>query len=322
MRFISVVNNDAMMTETGISLLSSSNKNKTAWVFAGQGSQVLGMGRDLATVPLAQERFREAEEILGWSVLEICDQEAKLLQTKYCQPALFVITSILADLLKQKEIYPDYVAGYSLGEYIALYEAGVFNFTTGLKLLKQRGEIMEQAPPGKMVALIGCDHIALEQLILTTPNVEIINDDLNQCIISGTYTAIAAVISKVEAKKIIPLNVSKPFHTQLMKSAELVYQQTLRSVSFNPAIIPVLSNLDPVPTTNPLLLKDHLHGHMTKKIRWQETYLLLQQEGIQKIIEISPSCVLTPQLKRTKINCSLQNITNYTDVSCCYKYSA
>jgi [acyl-carrier-protein] S-malonyltransferase len=295
--------------------LSSLNKKQMAWVFAGQGSQVLGMGKDLATVPLAQDRLRKAEKILGWSVLEVCDQEAKLLQTKYCQPTLFVITSILADLLKLKKIYPDYLAGYSLGEYIALYEAGVFDFATGLKLLKQRAEIMEQAPSGKMVAIIGCDRIDLEQLVLNIPNVEIINDDLSQYIISGSHTAVVAVISKIEAKKIIPLSVSKPFHTQLMRPAELAYQQILNLVPFNTATIPVLSNSDPIPTTNPLLLKERLCKHMTQKIRWRETSLLLHQKGVKKIVEISPSCVLTSQLKRTKFDFSLQNITSYTDIS-------
>jgi [acyl-carrier-protein] S-malonyltransferase len=292
----------------------SLNKQEIAWVFAGQGSQVLGMGKDLWNVPYAQFRFKQAEQILGWSVVEICNQEAKMFETKYCQPSLFVICSILADLLLQMENYPDFLAGYSLGEYIALYVARVFDFHTGLQLVKQRAEIMEKAPPGMMVALIGCDRKVLEQLIQNTPNVELINDDRNQSIISGTHEAVENILSSIEARKNIPLNVSKPFHTQLMKFSQLAYQSVLNGVPFHNAQIPVLSNLDPIPTTSHIILKNRLHQHMTGKIRWQEICRHLEQTGIKKVVEISPSRVLTSQLKRNGLKFNLHNITNLKDI--------
>ncbi len=286
---------------------------KTAWVFPGQGSQVLGMGVDLWNVPTARARFDRAERILGWSVAEVCSQPDRLLRTSYCQPAIFAISTILADLVRENGNVPDYVAGYSLGEYTALYVAGVLDFETGLRLLQYRGQIMDAAPPGRMVALSGCDRILLQQCVDNIADVELINDDPNQFVISGIDSAIATIIANINPRKIVPIMVSKPFHTQLMRPVELAYQKILDRVNFTAAQIPILSNLDPTPTVNPLLIKDRLRQQMTHKIRWQETIGRFVQEGVTTIIEIGPSMVLTPQLKRGNLAIALKNVTNLAD---------
>ena len=117
---------------------------KTAWIFPGQGSQVVGMGIDLKEMPSSKDKFEQAEQILGWSILEKCQgDETELSRTLYTQPCLYVIESILTDLLQDKGQQPDLVAGHSLGEYSALYAAGVFDFESGLRLVKRRAELMD-----------------------------------------------------------------------------------------------------------------------------------------------------------------------------------
>ncbi|MFM6122327.1 MAG: acyltransferase domain-containing protein, partial [Sphaerospermopsis kisseleviana] len=145
---------------------------KTAYVFPGQGSQALNMGIDLLDIASAKAKFEEAEAILGWSVSEICqNDEARLSRTLYTQPCLYVIESILADLLREKGEKPDLVAGHSLGEYIALYVAGVFDWSTGLQLVKRRAEIMDNTAGGMMAALLNFDREQLEKVIAETPDV-------------------------------------------------------------------------------------------------------------------------------------------------------
>jgi len=145
---------------------------KTAWVFPGQGSQAIGMGLDLVDLPSAKRQFEQAQEILGWDVLEICQsQEDKLSRTLYTQPCLYVVESILTDVLIGKGNTPNLVAGHSLGEYVALYAARVFDFEAGLRLVKRRAELMDSASDGMMAVLLGFDREQLEQQIQQTPNV-------------------------------------------------------------------------------------------------------------------------------------------------------
>ena len=165
--------------------------SKTAWVFPGQGSQVLGMGMDLLELSEAKEKFVQAEEILGWSVSDICqNHEDKLARTLYTQPCLYVVETILADIIRKQE-KPDLVAGHSLGEYIALYVAGVFEWAAGLRLVKRRAELMENAAGGKMAALIGFDREQLDRILAETDDAVLANDNSSaQVVISGTPEAI------------------------------------------------------------------------------------------------------------------------------------
>jgi [acyl-carrier-protein] S-malonyltransferase len=169
---------------------------KTAWVFPGQGSQAIGMGMDLLELSAARDKFKQAEEILGWSVPEICQNESdQISRTLYTQPSLYVVESILADLMRERGHQPDLVAGHSLGEYIALYVAGVFEWSAGLRLIKRRAELMDSAAGGMMAALIGFEREQLEQQIEQTPDVVLANDNSPvQVVISGTPAAVEAVL--------------------------------------------------------------------------------------------------------------------------------
>lgn len=284
---------------------------KTAWVFPGQGSQAVGMGSDLFELSAVQEKFAQAEEILGWSVPEICQsQEDKISRTLYTQPCLYVVESLLADLMRDRSFEPDLVAGHSLGEYTALYVAGVFDWLTGLRLVKHRAELMDSAAGGMMAALIGFDREQLNEQIAQTPDVVLANDNSSaQVVVSGTPAAVETILSQVKAKRAIPLNVSGAFHSPLMAQAATQIEAVLGIVQFNPAQVPVLSNVDPEPSTDGEVLKARLIEQMTGPVRWREICERLPSEGIEKAVEIGPGTVLTGLIKRTCPNLALENIS-------------
>ncbi|ADI64080.1 ACP S-malonyltransferase [Trichormus azollae] len=285
---------------------------KTAWVFPGQGSQALGMGTDLLEIPSAKRRFDQAEAILGWSVSEICqNDEERLSRTLYTQPCLYVIESILADLLRERGKEPNLVAGHSLGEYIALYVAGVFDWSTGLQLVKRRAEIMDNAAGGMMAALLNFDREQLEKVISETTDVVLANDNSPaQVVISGTPDAVQAVMSQVKAKRAVPLKVSGAFHSHLMTAASEEFQTILDVTVFQTAIVPVASNVDPVPATDADILKQRLTKQMTGSVRWREIALEFPENGIEKAVEIGPGNILTALIKRTVNSVGLKNIRN------------
>jgi [acyl-carrier-protein] S-malonyltransferase len=289
---------------------------KTAWVFPGQGSQAIGMGMDLLDISYAKDRFDLAEEILGWSVIDICQSEDdKISRTLYTQPCMYVVESILADLLREKGQQPDLVAGHSLGEYIALYVAGVFEWSAGLRLIQRRAELMDSVAGGMMAALIGFDREQLEQQIQQTPDVVLANDNSPaQAVISGTPAAVEAVISQVKKKRAIPLKVSGAFHSPFMAAAATEFQQVLESVTFKPAQIPVLSNVEPIPSMDTKVLKERLSRQITGSVRWRETSLRLPEEGIERVVEIGPGTVLTGLIKRTCPNLTLENVSSLEDL--------
>jgi [acyl-carrier-protein] S-malonyltransferase len=288
---------------------------KTAWVFPGQGSQSLGMGMDLLDLPLSKEKFAQAEEILGWSVIDICqNDEEKLSRSLFTQPCLYVVESILADLVSEKQ-KPDLVAGHSLGEYIALYVAGVFEWSAGLRLVKRRAELMDSADGGMMAALIGFDREKLDHALAENADVVLANDNSSaQVVISGTPEAVKEVMLKVKTKRAIHLNVSGAFHSPLMAAAATEYQEVLASVEFLNAKVPVLSNVDPTPSIDAGELKQRLMQQMTGSVRWREISEALPVNGIERVVEIGPGNVLTGLIKRTCSNLALENIRSAAEL--------
>ncbi len=290
---------------------------KTAWVFPGQGSQVVGMGADLAELPLGKSLFERAEKILGWSVLDVCGgDEAKLSRTLYTQGCLYTIECIISDLLKEKGCLPQLVAGHSLGEYVALYTAGVFDFETGLALVKRRAELMDEASGGKMAALMKFDRQKLESIVEKTDGVVLANDNSEQqVVISGIPEAVDLVVNEIKAKKAVTLKVSGAFHSHLMEKAATEFRAILDSVEFKDAEVPVLSNVEPIPTKNAAQLKDMIRRQMTSSVRWREIMLILPKEEITQVVEVGPGKVLTGLLKRACPNLALKNVGTVADLS-------
>lgn len=288
----------------------------TAWLFPGQGSQTVGMGVDLNTLEAAQAKFQQAEAILGWSVLEACQsEEEKLSQTQYTQPCLYVIEAILADLLKAQNQQPQFVAGHSLGEYVALYAAGVFDFETGLKLVKQRAELMSQASGGKMVALMGFKRDQLNAGIENNPDVVIANDNNEtQVVISGTPAAVDELLENVKVRRAIPLKVSGAFHSPLMSQAAQEFEAILAEVTFAEAQIPVISNVDPTPSTESAVLKQRLVQQMTGSVRWREIMLQLADSEVNQAVEVGPGQVLSGLLKRSHPEIERLNVGTVEDL--------
>lgn len=288
--------------------------SKTAWVFPGQGSQAVGMGADLAEV--CADRLAEAKEILGWSVLDVCQKEEKLTSTLYTQPSLYVIECALADLLSAAGQQPDVVAGHSLGEYSALYAAGVYDFASGLQLVKKRSELMSQASSGAMAAFMGFKRDELDAKIADTEGVVLANDNSSgQVVISGTPAAVEAVMDGVKAKRAVKLNVGGAFHSPLMAEAAEAFEAVLANVTFQNAKVAVMSNVEPSPRTDAAELKERLRQQMTGAVRWREISLNLPEQNVDLVVEVGPGKVLTGLIKRTCKGLALKNVSSVESVS-------
>jgi [acyl-carrier-protein] S-malonyltransferase len=289
---------------------------KTAWVFPGQGSQKLGMGVDLASLPAARATFDLAQEVLGWSVLEVCaGDEDKLNNTRYTQPCLYTIECILVDLLSEKGMKPEIVAGHSLGEYVALYAAGAFDFKTGLELVKRRAELMEVAAGGKMAALIGGNRDDLNGAIAATEGVVLANDNSEaQMVVSGTPEGVEALLEKIKVKRAIVLNVSGAFHSPYMATAAAEFDRVLAPIEFKDTTCPVISNVEPTGSRSGSELKHRLSQQMTGSVRWREICQTLSALGIEKSIEIGPGKVLTGLIGRTCSGMETANIGTAADI--------
>jgi [acyl-carrier-protein] S-malonyltransferase len=289
---------------------------KTAWVFPGQGSQAIGMGVDLKDTTIGTAKLAAAETILGWSILDICQGEEETLgKTFYTQPCLYTIEAILVDLLKEKGMQPELVAGHSLGEYVALYAAGVFDFESGLRLVQKRAELMDKAAGGKMAALMKFDRSLLESTISKTENVVLANDNSEgQVVISGSPEAVDAVLAEVKAKRAVTLKVSGAFHSHLMAEASQQFQIVLDTVAFKDATVPVLSNVAPKGAKQADELKERLRQQMTGSVRWREIMLQLPQENINKVVEVGPGKVLKGLIDRTCEGIEVRNVGSLGDL--------
>lgn len=288
---------------------------KTIWVFPGQGSQAVDMGMDLRTQPATQAKFEQASEILGWSPIAVIQGDlSKLSQTLYTQPCMYLVESILADQMKAQGAQPDFVAGHSLGEYAALYTAGVFDFATGLRLIQRRAQLMDGATDGMMAALLGFDEKQLQTALAAHPEAVLANDNnAGQVVISGKPAAIEAVMASVKCRKAVPLKVSGAFHSPLMAEASVQFQQVLESVEFADATVPILSNTEPRPSQDAAVIKQRLAQQMTGAVRWRELTESLPTLSVGNVTEVGPGKVLIGIMKRTCKDLNYRSVGTLAD---------
>ena len=277
-----------------------------AWVFPGQGSQKIGMAKQIENLPNAKTRFNYASEVFERNLFEICELNSDpekplydLNNTRNTQICLFLVESVLLDALKQNGYKPSYVAGHSLGEITALYCADVFSFEDSVALIKVRSELMANAVKGSMAALIGFDRNQLDSLINKNDDLVIANDNSSsQVVLSGSDEALNKFSKEISCKRFLKLNVSGAFHSPFMKEPAIKFNEYLDTLKFQRPSIPVISNSNPSFCNDPNDLKDRLKNQMCNGVRWRETMDLLSEESSLHIVEIGPSNVLSGLGKR------------------------
>lgn len=276
------------------------------YLFPGQGSQVKGMGAELWDQ--FPDLVTKADRILGYSIKNLClaDPDNQLHRTQYTQPALYTVNALTYfKKIQNVGMKPDFVAGHSLGEYNALLAAGVFDFETGLQLVKKRGELMSQATGGAMVAVIGLKQDDIKSVLIQNQllNVAIANNNSHtQLVISGQSANIARAQSALEqagAMMVIPLKVSGAFHSSYMRSAQDQFEQFLKEFSYASPTIPIIANC----TARPYLateVQKNLTQQITQPVRWTESIDYLLSQGKTEFEEIGPGTVLTGLVRRIK----------------------
>ncbi len=294
---------------------------KTAYLFPGQGAQTVGMGAALAAAhPAAKARFDAASEVLGYDLLEVCTHgpAEKLNATDISQPAIYVASLAALDTYADAALDDvDCVAGLSLGEYTALCYAGAFDFLDGVRLVQARGKAMQaaaDASPSAMVSLIGPTVEEVENLVAGVRHLGTIQVANLLCpgntVVSGTLTAIEGLLAQAEARgdRAVRLAVAGAFHTSLMRPADEVLDAALAGVSLRAARLPVYSNVDALPHTDPAEIRPLLVRQVVSPVLWEATLRAMLERGVERFVEIGPGRVLAGLLKRVHRKAEVVNV--------------
>jgi [acyl-carrier-protein] S-malonyltransferase len=301
--------------------LETKSKPKIAHVFPGQGSQSVGMGHKLyQSSPKAKEVFQEADEALQFSLSRLCFEgpEDELRQTINAQPAIMTVS--IACLRAASEVNhtvsPSFVAGHSLGEYTALVAANVLGFADAIRLVRERGRLMQKAgeiKPGGMAAVIGLDEAVLRE-ICRESGAEIANFNCSlQIVISGSKEALARAMELAkarDARRVIPLQVSGAFHSTLMQPTIEGLSQAIAQINFRTPEVPIVVNSTAQPVTTAEGVKEELLRQLCNCVQWQPSVEYMVEEGVSTFIEIGPGQVLSGLIKRISNKVQVLNMSD------------
>ena len=283
---------------------------KTAYVFPGQGSQFVGMGKDLYENEALKQMFESANEILGFRITDLMfsGTEEDLKQTRVTQPSIFLHSVILAKSLGS-DFKPDMVAGHSLGEFSALVAAGSLSFEDGLNLVKARAFAMQHAceiQPSTMAAVLNLDDAIVEQICsdITASGKVVVPANYNcpgQLVISGSVDGINEACEKMKAagaKRALVLQVGGAFHSPFMEPAREELARAIASTKFNAPVCPIYQNVNALPVSDPESSRANLISQLTAPVRWTQTIQNMVTDGASKFIEVGPGKVLQGLVKK------------------------
>jgi [acyl-carrier-protein] S-malonyltransferase len=282
-----------------------------AFLFPGQGSQKVGMGRALAeTFPVCRDTFAEADAALGEPLSRLCFEgpEDQLTLTENTQPAILTVSIAAWRLLAAEGVRPDFVAGHSLGEYSANVAAGTIRFDDAVRVVRRRGRYMQEAVPvgvGAMAAILGLDAAAVEEACREAAQGDVVSpaniNGAGQVVIAGSAAAVARAGERAKArgaKRVVPLPVSAPFHCALMKPAEERLAPELRALAAQDPRVPIVANVDAAPKRSAAEAIEALVAQVSSPVRWEAVIGRLASEGVTTYVEVGPGTVLAGLVRK------------------------
>lgn len=295
----------------------------TAFIFPGQGAQVVGMGKDFyENSPLSREVFDKASELLNLDMKALCFEENDNINiTEYTQAALVTTSVAMLRVLEEKGITPDVCAGLSLGEYCALVASKVMSFDDAVKTVRQRGILMQEAVPlglGAMCAIIGLDGQVIADVCDTIDGVSVANYNCpGQIVISGKKEAVEAAAEKLKeagARRCVMLNVSGPFHSAMLTEAGEKLYEVLKDVELKDFTIPYVTNVTAEYVTDTKDIKELLKKQVSSSVKWQQSVEKMIENGVDTFVEIGPNKTLSSFVKKINKEVRIFNIEKWEDV--------
>jgi [acyl-carrier-protein] S-malonyltransferase len=293
---------------------------KIAFIFAGQGAQYVGMGKELAdNIPVCREVFEEADKALGFEISKICFEGTKeeLDRTENTQPAILTTSIAALKALEESGIKPDVVAGLSLGEYSALVCSGVLNFSDAVKLVKKRGKFMQEAVPagvGTMAAILGLGAEDVKAVCAEANDLGIVEPANFNCpgqiVIGGEIEAVKLASDKAKERggKVIPLSVSAPFHTSMLKPAAIKLEEELKAVKLDEIKTPVVTNVTGDYVKESVNIKELLKKQVMSSVLWENSVKRMIEDGVDTFVELGPGKALSGFVKKIDRKAMVVNV--------------